>query len=312
MFADPAEPGSTVDRSDRVSRSRYPNRGGRPAVLVIDDDQGARETFNWALTMGGFWVETAGSGGEGLALARSDRFDLLVIDLQLPDMLGTDVVRSLISIEEKWRFVLVSGFLTVPTVVEAMKLGAADVIEKPVSVDQLLTLAVALAGAPQAVPEMTSPAPTSAAARDRRASAAITLPGSIADRWARHVLKACESERDLKTLQLWATYAGVSYTSLRESCGLVGIQPHDARDLTRVLRAVIQADRHRCSPDMFLDVSDRRTIEALFERAGLDASSRRSPVSVERFLAAQHFVVGHNAALRVLRRLLGERFPPNS
>ena len=54
------------------------------------------------------------------------------------------------------------------------------------------------------------------------------------------------------------------------------------------------------------DVSDRRTLETLFERAGLATESRSDPVSVEHFLDRQGFVVRQNAGLRLLRRLLDE------
>ena len=98
-------------------------------------------------------------------------------------------------------------------------------------------------------------------------------PGCAAERWALHVLKGCRSSGDVKTLTQWALSAGVSYTSLRESCRLVGIRPHDARDFTRVLRAVINSQGQQCDPEVLLDVSDSRTLATLFERAGLDVRS---------------------------------------
>jgi ActR/RegA family two-component response regulator len=283
---------------------------GRPAILVVDDDRGTRETFDWILTLGGFSVQTTGSGLQGILMARSHPYDLLLVDWRLPDISGIDVIRSLCDIDHL-RFILMSGFLTVPIAVEAMKLGAADVLEKPLTMEDLLEIASGLRWAP---PERRSTvvtrAPRSAPASEETSCHAMLRPGSVAERWAMFVLRGCESERDLKTLRLWATCAGVSYTSLRESCGLVGIRPHDARDLTRVLRAVIQSCRHHCSPDVLLDVCDRRTIETLFERAGLDAASRSAYVSVEQFFERQHFVVGQNAGLRVLRHLLDSRAEP--
>jgi ActR/RegA family two-component response regulator len=286
------------------------NRRIRPAVLVVDDDRGTRETFDWTLTLGGFSVETTGSGLQGILMARSNRYDLLLVDWRLPDISGIDVIRSLSDIEDL-HVILMSGFLTVPIAVEAMKLGAVDVLEKPLTMEGLLEIASGLVCAPP-MPRHAAVvfSSRSAPASDELEWHGMTRPGSVAERWAMLVLRGCESERDLKTLRLWATCAGVSYTSLRESCGLVGIRPHDARDLTRVLRAVIQSCRHHCSPDVLLDVSDRRTIETLFGRAGLDAASRSAHVSIEQFFESQHFVLGQNAGLRVLRHLLDSHAEP--
>ena len=137
-----------------------------------------------------------------------------------------------------------------------------------------------------------------------RATPRIGRPGSVAERWARLVLKGCESPGDLRTLEDWATFAGVSYSSLRESCHLIGIQPHDARDLARVVRAVVRARRIGCSPEVLLDVSDSRTLSKLLARAGLGGDVRARGMTAAQLLDAQRFVPAHNAGLRVLALLL--------
>jgi hypothetical protein len=129
-------------------------------------------------------------------------------------------------------------------------------------------------------------------------------PTSAAERWAIYVLRACASTGDLKTLEAWAGCVGVSYSSLRESSSLLGIRPHDARDFTRVLRAVMQSALEDCSPWVLLDVSDSRTLRSLLERSGMSAAVQPGEISVEQFLSAQRFVPSGNAGLRVLRKLL--------
>ena len=123
-----------------------------------------------------------------------------------------------------------------------------------------------------------------------------------------YVLKACESEGDLKTLEDWATFVGLSYTSLRESCRMVDVRPHDARDLMHLLRAVIRSRRTGYPPEVLLDVSDGRTLKALFVQAGIDLPSRADAVSVEEFLKSQVFVCPDNAGLGVLRNMLFGNF----
>ena len=281
---------------------------GRRAILVVDGDATVRDACAWTFTLGGLWVETATSGAEGTALARANDFDMLLLELRLPDMAGSDVIRAIRPSTRDVPFVFIGDHLTVPIAIEAMKLGATDVLQKPMRMERLLEIVRTLADAqpmrrPSVATRVRTPGlPTTPGPPAPR----TTRPGSVAERWAIHVLKACESEGDVKTLQAWATCAGVSYSSLRECCGLVGIRPHDARDLTRMLRAVIQSRRQGCAPDVLLDVSDRRTSDTLFERAGLAADSRSAPISLEHFFNRQRFVVGQNAGLRTLRRLLDE------
>jgi hypothetical protein len=126
---------------------------------------------------------------------------------------------------------------------------------------------------------------------------------SAAGRWARYVANACASEDDFKTLSNWARFIGVSCSSLCESCRMLGIRPRDARDFTRMLRALIHAAAHRCSPLVLLNVSDRRTLKNLLERSGLRNSST-VPVSVDRFLEAQRLVPRDREEVRLLRLLL--------
>ena len=179
--------------------------------------------FASAFTLGGFRVETASSGVQGVAMARAADFDLLLIELRLPDMDAAEVIRAIRDQVLDVRFVFVSAFLTVPMAVEAMKLGAADVLHKPVTMAQLVTLVNALVDPQHAAASSASITldPQDRTPLKKQRTHEMTM-GSIAERWAMHVLKACESDLDLKTLKLWAECAGVSYSSLRESCDWVG------------------------------------------------------------------------------------------
>ena len=108
------------------------------AILVIDDDLGTRETYKWALRAHGFQVTTAGSGARALALGKSSQFNLMLLDLRLPDISGIDVVRSMQHDGAALPFVLVSAFLTAPIATEAKALGAIGVWEKPLTVDDVV------------------------------------------------------------------------------------------------------------------------------------------------------------------------------
>ncbi len=280
-----------------------------PAILSIDDDVGTREVIHWALTLAGMDVKTADSAAEGLALARQRRFELMLVDQRLPDIQGTELIRMMHNERLTWPFVLISGFLTTAITVEAMKLGAIDVIEKPLDIDDLVPIVC------NALEDVRTGERTRAIrAHDRPDSGLVheshvwhdMRPGSAAERWALHVLKACESARDLKTIEDWAAYIGVSYSSLRESCHVLGISARDARDFMRVLRAVLKCRRHRCSPEVLLDVSDGRTLEKLLRQAGLSSDSVDT-ATPHRFLRDQHFISRENAGLRILTLFLLQR-----
>ena len=136
---------------------------------------------------------------------------------------------------------------------------------------------------------------------ERATSPAAQTPRSVAERWAMLVVQACRSDGDLKTLADWAAFVGVSYSSLCEACRLVDVRPRDARDLTRVLRAIVGSIPDRLDPGLLLDVRDRRTLRTLLKKAGMQA---KTSVSVETFLNTQQFVAAHNVGLIALRRLL--------
>jgi hypothetical protein len=118
------------------------------------------------------------------------------------------------------------------------------------------------------------------------------------------VLKGCESEGDLKTLEDWAAFVGLSYTSLREICHVVNVRPHDARDLMRLLRVVIRSRDMHCSPEVLLDVSDSRTLRTLFAQGGIERSSRSETVSVDQFLKSQRFIALDHPGLSFLEDML--------
>lgn len=272
----------------------------RPTVLIVDDDVGTRDTFQAALRALGLLVDCAASGSEAIELAMSTRFEIAVLDLRLPDISGTDVVRSLRALGRYSPFILISAFLTTGATVEAMRLGAVDVLDKPIALGDLCTSvlwAIGLRGEPKARARFglsAAPAQTDSPAGP---------PRSAAERWALLVLKGCDADGDPKTLDDWASCAGVSYTSLTECCRILSISPHDARDLTRVLRAVRQARVLDCSVEALLNVADRRTLKALMARAGLDDRLDVRDVSVDEVLTRQRFVDRNHEGVRLLQTL---------
>ena len=109
-----------------------------PRILVIDDDGGARDSVSRMLRTAGHTVHDAASGEEGIAAARGGAFDVILSDLQMPGLSGLDVLRRLRDAHVDSVFIIMTGFGTVESAVEAMRLGAVDFLQKPFFRDELL------------------------------------------------------------------------------------------------------------------------------------------------------------------------------
>jgi two-component system response regulator RegA len=123
----------------------------RPTVLVADDDAAFRGVLTRALASRGFEVRPAASGEEACALADEDPPELAVIDLRMPGRSGLEVVRHLRRLDAQTQVVVLTGYGSIATAVEAIKLGAVDYLTKPADADQVLgALGVADPGAADA------------------------------------------------------------------------------------------------------------------------------------------------------------------
>jgi DNA-binding NtrC family response regulator len=102
-------------------------------VLVIDDDLGTIETFAAILGHSGFIVSTAQTGLHGLQAVLSQHHDVVLLDLRLPDMTGLEVLQALVTSRNPVPCVIMSAFGSIGTAVEAMRMGACNFVEKPLT-----------------------------------------------------------------------------------------------------------------------------------------------------------------------------------
>ena len=117
----------------------------KPRILVIDDEQGLRDMLVYGLTERDYEVVAVENGLLALEAARNSSFDLALCDIMMPGMRGTDVLRELKLLSPDTEIVMATGYATIETAVESMKLGAYDYITKPYELDPLcLTLTRAL------------------------------------------------------------------------------------------------------------------------------------------------------------------------
>jgi two-component system, NtrC family, nitrogen regulation response regulator NtrX len=117
-------------------------------ILVVDDERGIREQLEGILRDEGFSVTTVGSGEEALALLSRELFDLVLLDILLPGMDGIEVLRQARAGGHRTPIVVISGHAGAELAVRAVREGAADFMEKPLSLDRVLvTVANTLAAA---------------------------------------------------------------------------------------------------------------------------------------------------------------------
>lgn len=273
----------------------------RRRVLLVDDDVVSLETWALLLADAGVQVEVAPGVEAALRLAGERVFDLLVVDYHLDGETGFDLMRRLRARGSGVPFVLVTGHASVAMTVEAMRLGARTVLEKPLAGDDFVApvlreLQAIEAAAPDGWPaEWPGVEP---------AAAPSVAAQWAAGRLARHVAAATDAVADPRTLAAWARAAGVSRSALIELCARLDVNPRDARDLARVLRLVRRLDIP-WDPEAALDVADRRTLRRLLVRAGLADLPQAVRPTPRQFLAVQRFVPQTNAGLAMLRQLVG-------
>lgn len=106
-------------------------------IIVIDDDETIRRACQAALRRAGYQVETYPDGPSGLKRIEEIRPSVLVLDLKMPGMSGIEVIARLKDTQADIVVVVITGFATVGTAVEAMKAGAYDFIPKPFTAEEL-------------------------------------------------------------------------------------------------------------------------------------------------------------------------------
>ena len=106
-------------------------------ILLIDDDQSILKLLSDFISDKGYRVDTAQHGGEALEKLSSHIYDLVIIDLNLPDMGGIDIVKWINQHSPETISIILSGYATIESTLEAISLGAFDYLIKPVKLTKL-------------------------------------------------------------------------------------------------------------------------------------------------------------------------------
>jgi DNA-binding response OmpR family regulator len=111
-------------------------------ILLMEDEAVVAEGLQMILSEDGYGVEIAGTGNGALERLHSKQYDLLVADLCLPDINGMEVIKKLKATRPETFVIVITGYSTVDTAVEAMRVGASDYLAKPFTDEQIRTAVV--------------------------------------------------------------------------------------------------------------------------------------------------------------------------
>ncbi|MEZ6109919.1 MAG: response regulator [Pirellulaceae bacterium] len=150
----------TSRRSETLTLPEQQAGNGSQRLLLVDDSYALRERLAQAFRDRGFHVETAADYDEAMLVARSHRPQLAVIDLRMPGRSGLDVVRDLKSLAPDCRTLVLSGFGSIATAIDAVRLGATNFLPKPADADDILAAFRRGEAAPMATPPTDHEVPT--------------------------------------------------------------------------------------------------------------------------------------------------------
>ncbi len=116
------------------------------SLLLVDDDDTFRGVLAGALAARGYAVQTAADATAAMALARGTRFDDAIVDLRLPGTSGLALIEQLRCLHSGIRIVVLTGYASIATAVEAIKLGAVHYLAKPADADEIVAALTRAAG----------------------------------------------------------------------------------------------------------------------------------------------------------------------
>jgi excisionase family DNA binding protein len=149
-WLDSQRPGAVTPVSPQFTSGPAP-RASRRRVLVVDDEASIRELLSKTLSLGDYTVETVADGNSALARMREGGdFDLVFADLKMPGMDGLMLIRQVKRIKPELPVIVITGFSTEGSAIEAINLGVSGYLTKPFRVPQVLAAAARALGSPAA------------------------------------------------------------------------------------------------------------------------------------------------------------------
>ena len=124
---------------NQVQETGYGERYDQPRVLLMEDETSLAKGLAMVMREEGYHVDLADTGRGALEQFQKSDFDLLVADLRLPDINGMDVVEQVRGKKPNTNVVIITGYPTVASAVQAVKMGVSDYLRKPFTEDEFMT-----------------------------------------------------------------------------------------------------------------------------------------------------------------------------
>ena len=127
-----------VGKVDLEAIRRVEVASPKARILAVDDEAIVLDSFRKILVLAGYAIDTVETGPEALGLVRRHDYDFVFTDLKMPDMDGLDVVKAVKHLRPDIDVIVVTGYATIESAVDAMKHGAMDYVQKPFTADELV------------------------------------------------------------------------------------------------------------------------------------------------------------------------------
>ena len=140
----------TIQRDPTLKRSLMEYDANEPisdeqpgvsSILVVDDDKNLANTFKLILQSVGFHVDTAATGLQALYKANKTNFDLVILDMNLPDMLGDEVAEKLKENNENMNIIMITGYSSFKDGLDGKDIGIDEIVMKPIPPEDLVKMA---------------------------------------------------------------------------------------------------------------------------------------------------------------------------
>ena len=118
----------------------------RQRVLVVDDEEGIRDLLSRTLALAEYEVDTTGDGVSALESIRNDGYSLMFADLRMPGMDGLTLIRQVKQINPQLPIIIITGYSSESSAIEAVNLGVVGYLTKPVGIPQVLAAAAKALG----------------------------------------------------------------------------------------------------------------------------------------------------------------------
>jgi len=109
-----------------------------PSILIVDDEPTIQQSLSGILSDEGFEISVASNGYEALQVIQAESPDLVLLDIWMPGMDGIETLKEIKKENPSIQVIIITGHGTIETAVKATKLGAFDLIEKPLSIDKII------------------------------------------------------------------------------------------------------------------------------------------------------------------------------